>query len=226
MKTRSIKSPKELLEFLFGDAAGLKAKPASHGPHASAPHVEFSARLEANFGRLREIARAAIRKAGLDPAHFRKIARERDKADTVFWSAQMLLELDRIQQHLARMAPDDLEAALGEVLNSLAFAGQYHALIVAAAPAVTAFGAAKSAPKGAHARNAKFDSIALRLAEKFRMRQRARDLAAGAHMGFPRPSDAELKRQIGAEHGLAKSAAIDAINRGLVILSATGAALH
>jgi hypothetical protein len=39
----------------------------------------------------------------------------------------------------------------------------------------------------------------------------------------PRPSDIELKRQIGEEHWLGKSAAIDAIDRGLAILNGVAA---
>jgi hypothetical protein len=35
----------------------------------------------------------------------------------------------------------------------------------------------------------------------------------------PRPSDIELKQQIGVERGLGKSAAIDAIDRGLAMLN-------
>ena len=226
MSNRTIKSPKELLEFLFGDPANFKVKPSKPGVYSFGPHLDFAAQLEANFERLRQIARKTIRHAGLDPAHSRKIARERHTADAIFWSAQMLLELDRIQQYLARVGPSDLEAALGAVLSSLAFAGQYHALTITTEEPNTAAGARKAAPKGGHARADKHALIARQLAEEFKRRQRARDLTAGAMLGFPRLSDTELKRQIGAEYGLSKSAAIDAINHGLAMLSAMAAASH
>jgi hypothetical protein len=189
--------------------------------------VDFPAQLEANFDRLREIARRTIRKAGLDPAQARKIVRERKTADAVFWAAQMLTELDHIQQYLIRVGQSDLEAALGAVLSSLAFAGLYHAFTVASAdPSIVAGpGPRHSAPKSGPARADKQHPLRDRqMAEEFQKRQQARDLAAGAIVGAPRPSDIELKRQIGAEHGLGKSAAIDAIDRGLTILNGMAAA--
>jgi hypothetical protein len=64
------------------------------------------------------------------------------------------------------------------------------------------------------------------MAEEFQKRQQACDLAAGAIVGAPQPSDIELKRQIGVEHGLGKSAAIDAIDRGLTILNGVAAATN
>ena len=218
MTTRSIKNPKELLEFLFGDPANFKAKPTKPGVYSFGSHIDFADQLEVNFDRLREIARNTIRNAGLDPAHCQRITRERRRADSIFWSAQMLIELDRIQQYLACVGPSDLEAALGAVLSSLAFAGQYHALTVTAAD--------KTAPKNGQGKINKSDIVARRMAEDFRKRQRVRDLAAGACVGFQGPSDNELKRQIGAEHGLAKSAAIDAFNQGLAVLSAMATARH
>src|SRR5262249_24121673 len=103
MTHRSIKSPKELLEFLFGNPADFRTKPKNAGAYSFGSHTEFAVQLEANFGRLREVARKTIRDAGYDPAHSQKITRERQRADTIFWSAQMLLELDRIEQYLARV---------------------------------------------------------------------------------------------------------------------------
>ena len=226
MKTRSIKNPKELLDFLFADPDSFYVKPAKPGSHSFDPHVDFPAQLEANFDRLREIARKTIRKAGLDPAQAQKIARERNTADAVFWAAQMLTELDHIQQYLIRVGQSDLEAALGAVLSSLAFAGLYHAFTVAneEPSIVPGSGSRHGASKSGQA---KVDKHVLRdrqMAEEFERRQQARDLAAGAIVGAPRPSDIELKRQIGAEHGLGKSAAIDAIDRGLAILNGMTAA--
>ena len=227
MTTRRIKNPKELLEFLFGNPAHFKTKPKHPGAYAFGLHAEFAVQLDANFDRLRETAQKTIRNAGFDPAHCHKLARERRQADAIFWAAQILLEVDRIQQYLARMGPSGLEAALAEVLSSLAFVGQYHALAVAAPePAAAASSADKAAPKKGQATGGKSDLIALQLAKEFKKRQHARDVLAGALVGFPRPSDAELKRQIGAELGLTRSAAIDAINQGLAILSAMGASVH
>lgn len=223
MTTRTIKNPKELLDFLFADPGGFGVKP---GVNSFDPHVDFLAQLEANFDRLREIARRTIRNAGLDPAQARKIVRERKTADAVFWAAQMLTELDHIQQYLIRVGQSDLEAALGAVLSSLAFAGLYHAFTVASAdPSIVAGpGSRHGAPKSGSARADKHPLRDRQMAEEFQRRQQARDLAAGAILGAPRPSDIELKRQIGAEHGLGKSAAIDAINRGLMILNGMAAA--
>lgn len=223
MTTRTIKNPKELLDFLFADPGGFGVKP---GVNSFDPHVDFLAQLEANFDRLREIARRTIRNAGLDPAQARKIVRERKTADAVFWAAQMLTELDHIQQYLIRVGQSDLEAALGAVLSSLAFAGLYHAFTVASAdPSIVAGpGSRHGAPKSGSARADKHPLRDRQMAEEFQRRQQARDLAAGAILGAPRPSDIELKRQIGAEHGLGKSAAIDAIDRGLMILNGMAAA--
>jgi hypothetical protein len=222
MTHRTIKSPKELLNFLFADPDRFDAKP---GAHPSGPNADFPAQLEANFDRLREIARKTIRKAGLDPAQSRKIVRECRTADAVFWAAQMLNELDHIQQYLIRVGQSDLEAALGAVLSSLAFAGLYHAFTVAnEEPIVAGLGPRNGASKS---RQASADKHPLRdreMAEEFERRQQARDLAAGAIVGAPRPSDIELKRQIGEEHGLGKSAAVDAIDRGLGILNTVTAA--
>ena len=204
MTTRAIKNPKELLDFLFADPGGFELKP---GGHPFGPNTDFPARLEANFDRLREIARKTIRKSGLDPAQSKKIVRERKSADAVFWAAQMLNELDHIQQYLIRVGQSDLEAALGAVLSSLAFAGLYHAFTV----------------KSGHAKADKHSLRDRQMAEEFERRQHARDLAAGAIVGAPRPSDIELKRQIGEEHGLTKSAAIDAIDRGLAVLNVAAA---
>jgi hypothetical protein len=225
MTTRTIKNPKELLDFLFADPGSFDVKP---GVYSFGPNVDFAAQLEANFDRLREIARKTIRKAGLDPAQSRKIVCERKRADAVFWAAQMLTELDHIQQYLIRVGQSDLEAALGAVLSSLAFAGLYHAFTVASEePSIVAgSGSRHGAPKNGHA---KADKHALRdqqMAEEFQKRRQARDLAAGAIMGAPRPSDVELKRQIGAKHGLGKSVAIDAINHGLKILNGAATAPH
>jgi hypothetical protein len=223
MTTRTIKNPKELLDFLFADPGGFGVKP---GVNSFDPHVDFPAQLEANFDRLREIARRTIRKAGLDPAQARKIVRERKTADAVFWAAQMLTELDHIQQYLIRVGQSDLEAALGAVLSSLAFAGLYHAFTVANAdPSIVAGpGSRHAAPKSGPVRADKQHALRDRqMAEEFQKRQQARDLAAGAIVGAPRPSDIELKRQIGAEYGLGKSAAIDAIDRGLKILNVVAA---
>ena len=100
MTTRTIKNPKELLDFLFANPDRFDVKPVKPGAHSFGPDVDFAAQLEANFDRLREIARKTIRKAGLDPAQSRKIACERHTADAVFWAAQMLTELDHIQQYL------------------------------------------------------------------------------------------------------------------------------
>jgi hypothetical protein len=140
-------------------------------------------------------------------------------------AAQMLNELDHIQQYLIRVGQSDLEAALGAVLSSLAFAGLYHAFTVAnEEPIVAELGPRNGASKS---RQASADKHPLRdreMAEEFERRQQARDLAAGAIVGAPRPSDIELKRQIGEEHGLGKSAAIDAIDRGLGILNTVTAA--
>jgi hypothetical protein len=223
MTTRTIKNPKELLDFLFADPGGFGVKP---GVYSFDPHVDFAAQLEANFDRLREIARRTIRKAGLDPAQARKIVRERKTADAVFWAAQMLTELDHIQQYLIRVGQSDLEAALGAVLSSLAFAGLYHAFTVAneGSSIVAGLGPRNAAPKSGPVRADKQHALRDReMAEEFQKRQQARDLAAGAIVGAPRPSDIELKRQIGAEHGLGKSAAIDAIDRGLKILNVVAA---
>src|SRR4029077_9223205 len=117
---------------------------------------------------------------------------------------QMLTELDHIQQYLIRVGQSDLEAALGAVLSSLAFAGLYHAFTVANAdPSVVAGpGSRHGAPKSGHARADKHSLRDRQMAEEFQKRQQARDLAAGAILGAPRPSDIELKRQVGAEHGL------------------------
>jgi hypothetical protein len=226
MTTRTIKSPKELLDFLFADPDGFDVKPVKPGIYSFGPNVDFPAQLEANFDRLREIARKTIRKAGLDPAQARKIARERDTADAVFWAAQMLTELDHIQQYLIRVGQSDLEAALGAVLSSLAFAGLYHAFTVASEEPniVVRLGSRNGASKSGQARADKHPLRDREMAEEFQKRQQARDLAAGAIVGAPRPSDIELKRQIGAEHGLGKSAAIDAINYGLTILNGVAAA--
>jgi hypothetical protein len=223
MTTRTIKNPKELLDFLFADQGSFDVKPRIY---SSGPNGEFAAQLEANFDRLREIARKTIRKAGLDPAQSRKIVREHKTADAVFWAAQMLTELDHIQQYLIRVGQSDLEAALGAVLSSLAFAGLYHAFTVASEePSIVArSGARNGAPKSGQARADKHPLRDRQMAEVFQRRQQARDLAAGAIVGAPRPSDIELKRQIGAEHGLGKSAAIDAINYGLTILNGVAAA--
>jgi hypothetical protein len=228
MTTRAIKNPKELLDFLFADPDGFDVKPAKPGVHSFDPQVDFAAQLEANFERLREIARKTILKAGLDPAQARKIARERGTADAVFWAAQMLNELDHIQQYLIRVGQSDLEEALGAVLSSLAFAGLYHAFTVAnEEPSIVAgFGSRHGAPKSGQARADKSAPRERQMAEEFHKRQQARDLAAGAIVGAPRPSDIELKRQIGAEHGLAKTAAIDAIDRGLAILNGVAATPH
>jgi hypothetical protein len=226
MTTRTIKNPKELLDFLFADPDSFDVKP---GVYSFDPNVDFAAQLEANFDRLREIARKTIRKAGLDPAQARKIVRERKTADAVFWAAQMLTELDHIQQYLIRVGQSDLEAALGAVLSSLAFAGLYHAFTVAnEEPSIVAgSGSRNGASKGGHARTHKQHALRDReMAKKFQKRQQARDLAAGAIVGAPRPSDIELKRQIGAEHGLGKSAAVDAIDRGLAILNVAAAGNH
>jgi hypothetical protein len=100
MTTRAIKSPKELLDFLFADPGRFDAKP---GTHPSSPDADFPAQLEVNFDRLREIARKTIRKAGLDPVQSRKIVRERHTADAAFWAAQMLNEMEHIQQYLIRV---------------------------------------------------------------------------------------------------------------------------
>jgi hypothetical protein len=226
LTTRTIKSPKELLNFLFGDPAGFEEKPVKPGAFSLGSKVDFAAQLEVNFDRLRKITRDTIRKAGLDPIQCRTIARERDTADAVFWAAQMLTELDRIQQHLARVDQSELEDALGAVLSSLTFAGLYHAFTVTSEKPhiVAGFGSRNDAPKNGPARANKQDLAARQMAEEFQKRQQARDLAAGAIVGAPRPSDIELKRQIGAEYGLGKSAAIDAINRGLTILNGAVAA--
>jgi hypothetical protein len=208
----TIKDPKELLDFLFGDPAGRAPKP---GTIPRGPEADFAAKLAASFERLRKIARATIRSSGLDPLQCQKIARERKTADAVFWAAQMLTELNRMQQYLTRVGPSELEEALGAVLNSLAFAGLYHAFTVTTEESSEGKSAPKSGPAGAD----KVASIARQMADQFRKRQAARDLLAGAILGAPRPSDAELKRQIGAEYGLGKSAAIHAIDYGLTILS-------
>jgi hypothetical protein len=228
MTTRAIKSPKALLDFLFADPDRFDVKPAKPGVHPSGANADFPAQLQANFERLREIARKTIRKAGLDPAQARKIARERHTADAVFWAAQMLTELDHIQQYLIRVGQSDLEEALGAVLSSLAFAGLYHAFTVASeGPGIAAgSGPRQGAAKSGQARTDKHGSREQQMAEEFQKRQQARDLAAGAIVGAPRPSDIELKRQIGAEHGLGKSAAIDAIDRGLTILNGVAAATN
>jgi hypothetical protein len=225
MTARAIKNPKELLDFLFADPGGLELKPEGH---PFGPNADFPARLEANFDRLREIARKTIRKSGLDPAQSKEIVRERKTADAVFWAAQMLNELDHIQQYLIRVGQSDLEAALGAVLSSLAFAGLYHAFTVAnEEPSIAAAtGSRNGAPKSGHARADKHPLRDREMADEFRKRQQARDLAAGAIVGAPRPSDIELKRQIGAEHGLGKSAAIDAIDRGLAMLDVAAAGNH
>ena len=226
MTTRTIKSPKELLNFLFGDPAGLEEKPVKPGAFSFGAKVDFAAQLEASFYRLRKIARETIRKAGLDPIQCRTIARERDIADAVFWAAQMLTELDRIQQHLARVDQSELEDALGAVLSSLTFAGLYHAFTVTSEKPhiVAGFSSRNGASKSGPARAAQNALLARQMAEEYLKRQQARDLAAGAIVGAPRPSDIELKRQIGAKYGLGRSAAIDAINRGLTILNGTAAA--
>jgi hypothetical protein len=222
MATRAIKSPKELLDFLFADPGRFDVRPRAH---PSRPDADFPAQLEANFDRLREIARKTIQKAGLDPAQSRKIVRERHAADAAFWAAQMLNELDHIQQYLIRVGQSDLEAALGAVLSSLAFAGLYHAFTVTNdEPSIVAGSSSRNdALKSGPASADKHAPRELQMAEEFERRQQARDLAAGAIVGAPRPSDIELKRQIGAEHGLAKSAAINAIDRGLAMLSVAAA---
>lgn len=226
MTTRTIKSPKELLNFLFGDPAGFEEKPAKPGAFSFGAKVDFATQLEANFDRLRKIARETIRKAGLDPIQCRKIARERDRADAVFWAAQMLAELDRIQQHLARVDQSELEDALGAVLSSLTFAGLYHAFTVTSEKPhiVAGFSSRNGTSKSGQARADQHALLARHMAEEFQKRQQARDLAAGAIVGAPRPSDIELKRQIGAAYGLGKSAALDAINRGLTIQNGAAAA--
>jgi hypothetical protein len=226
LTTRTIKSPKELLNFLFGDPAGLEEKPVKPGAFSFGAKVDFAAQLEASFYRLRKIARETIRKAGLDPIQCRTIARERDTADAVFWAAQMLTELDRIQQHLACVDQSELEDALGAVLSSLTFAGLYHAFTVTSEKPhiVAGFSSRNGASKSGPARAAQNALLARQMAEEYLKRQQARDLAAGAIVGAPRPSDIELKRQIGAKYGLGRSAAIDAINRGLTILNGTAAA--
>jgi hypothetical protein len=226
LTTRTIKSPKQLLNFLFGDPAGFEEKPVKPGAFSFGAKVDFAAQLEANFDRLRKIARETIRKAGLDPLQCRKIARERDTADAVFWAAQMLTELDRVQQHLAGVDQSELEDALGAVLSSLTFAGLYHAFTVTSEkPQIVAgFSSRNGASKSGQARTDQHALLARQMAEEFQKQQQARDLAAGAIVGAPRPSDIELKRQIGAEYGLGKSAAIDAINRGLTILNGAAAA--
>jgi hypothetical protein len=218
MTTRAIKNPKELLDFLFADPGGFELKP---GGHPFGPNADFPARLEANFDRLREIARKTIRKSGLDPAQSKKIVRERKSADAVFWAAQMLNELDHIQQYLIRVGQSDLEAALGAVLSSLAFAGLYHAFTVTneEPSTVTGSGSRNGTPKNGHAKADKHSLRDRQMAEEFERRQQARDLAAGAIVGAPRPSDIELKRQIGEENGLGKSAAIEAIDRALAMLN-------
>src|SRR5260221_6979381 len=192
MTTRVIKNPKELLDFLFADPAGFGVKPRAN---SFGSHADFAAQLEANFDRLREIARKTIKKAGLDPAQSRKIVRERKTADAVFWAAQMLTELDHIQQYLIGVGQSDLEAALGAVLSSLAFAGLYHAFTVANEEpgAVAGTVPRPGGPKSGHARADKQHARRdLEMAEEFQRRQLARDLAAGAIIGAPRPSDAEL----------------------------------
>jgi hypothetical protein len=143
-------------------------------------------------------------------------------------AAQMLNELDHIQQYLIRVGQSDLEAALGAVLSSLAFAGMYHAFTVAnEAPSIVAgLGPRNDVSKSAQARTDKHPSRDRQMAEEFQRRHQARDLAAGAIVGAPRPIDDELKRQIGAEHGLGKSAAMNAIDRGLAILNEMAAAIN
>lgn len=218
MTTRTIKHPKALLDFLFADPAGCAGRPTER-------EFDFAGLLAAKFDRLREIARATIRKSRLDPLHCRTIARERKAADSVFWAAQMLTELDRIQDFLARVEQSELEEALGSILNALAFAGLYHSFAAAdGAPNTAAeFGVRPGAAKGRSAKEDNHASVARRMAEEFQKRQRARDLAAGAMVGAPRPSDTELKRQIGAKYGFGKSAAVHAIDYGLTILNATAA---
>jgi hypothetical protein len=224
MTTRTIKNPKELLNFLFSEPASSEEKRGKPGAFTFGSKVDFTAQLEANFDRLRKIARETIRKAGLNPIQCRTIARERDTADAIFWAAQMLTELDRIQQYLTRVSRSELEGALGEVLSSLAFAGLYHALTVTSEePKIFAgFGLRHGASKSGQAKTDKSALVARHMAKEFQKRQQARDLAGGAIVGAPRPSDTELKRQIGAEHGLGKSVAIDAINHGLTILNGIG----
>lgn len=218
MTTRTIKNPKELLDFLFAEPAGRAGMSEGPGAFEFGPEVDFATQLATSFDRLRKIARATIRKSGLDPAQCQKIARERKAADGVFWAAQMLTELNRIQQYLARVGQSELGEALGSVLSSLAFAGLYHAFTVTnEGPAMAA--ESTRAAKGGPAREDQHALVAQRMAEEFQRRQRARDVAAGAMLGATRTSDAELKRQIGAAYGLGKSAAIHAIDYGLAILN-------
>ena len=221
MTTRTIKNPKELLDFLFADPESFEVKPAKPGVYSFDPHVDFPAQLEANFDQLREIALKTIRKAGLDPAQSRKIALERNMAGAIFWAAQMLTELDHTQQYLIRVGQSDVEAVLGAVLSSLAFAGLYHAFTIAnEEPSIVAgLGSRNGASESEQASAKKHASRDRQMAEEFQKRQQACDLEAGSIVGASRPSDIELKRKIGAEPGLGKSAAIDAIDHGLAILN-------
>jgi hypothetical protein len=162
---------------------------------------------------LRDVARDAITAEGLDPDDWRWIRSESDEADQAYIAAKLLGRLESMDRHLAALdrSNDAMAARLiahAAVKEALSAAWLFNALgivenevgIVAMAQSVA--GARRAAAKRAE-----------------EMAERNKKLAAEyvERRKTSRKSKTAVMQEVGARAGLSRSAAVEAIKKGLKI---------
>jgi hypothetical protein len=162
---------------------------------------------------LRDVARDAITAEGLDPDDWRWIRSESDEADQAYIAAKLLGRLESMDRHLAALdTSHDVDAARlaahAAVKEALSAAWLFNALgivehevgIVARAQALA--GARRGGAKKAEQIAERNKAIA---AEYVQRRKTSRK------------SVTALMQEVGARAGLSRSAAVEAIKKGLKI---------
>jgi hypothetical protein len=216
--TKTRQSPRGLIESSRRDLAwgehGFEFKEI--GAEAVSLQAPASLEMVRSLGEaMRDVARDAITAEGLDPDDWRMISSESDEADQACIAAKLLGRLGSMDRYLAALdTSHDVDAARlaahAAVKEALSAAWLFNALgivehevgIVARAQSLA--GARRGGAKKAEQITERNKAVAAEYVERRKT---------------SRKSKTALMQEVGAKHGLSRSAAVEAIKDGLKISS-------